>query len=161
METQKWRTAPYRHLIANKKIIGNSVHEDNKGKGRWILPVTRRRFIQGLAAGGAVAALDWGGRQAFGETGQQQTPATLTGKEFELTIDSLPVKFTGRHSEATAVNGSVPGPILRWREVSGPLHPSRSHLQSSLGLVGRREGHLSLARFRSQQRTEVDDPISR
>jgi FtsP/CotA-like multicopper oxidase with cupredoxin domain len=75
-----------------------------------------RRFIQGLAAGGAVAALDWGRRQAFGETGQQQTPATLTGKEFELTIDSLPVKFTGRHSEATAVNGSVPGPILRWRE---------------------------------------------
>ena len=116
METQKWRTAPYRHLIGNKKIIGNSVHEDNTGKGRWILPVTRRRFIQGLAAGGAVAALDWGRRQAFGETGQQQTPATLSGTDFELTIDSLPVNFTGRHSIATAVNGSVPGPILRWRE---------------------------------------------
>jgi len=92
------------------------MHEDNKGKGRRILPISRRRFVQGLAVGGAVAALDWGGRQAFGETGQQHTPATLTSKDFELTIDSLPVKFSGRQSVATAVNGSVPGPILRWRE---------------------------------------------
>jgi CopA family copper-resistance protein len=91
------------------------MHED-KGKGRRILPISRRRFVQGLAVGGAVAALNWGGRRAFGETGQQHTPATHTGKDFELTIDSLPVNFTGRHSVATAVNGSVPGPILRWRE---------------------------------------------
>jgi FtsP/CotA-like multicopper oxidase with cupredoxin domain len=28
----------------------------------------------------------------------------------------LPVNFTGRRSVATAVNGFVPGPILRWRE---------------------------------------------
>src|SRR5258706_4223795 len=87
-----------------KKITGKAIYEDDKGQGRCILPVTRRRFIQGLAAGGAVAALDWGGRQAFGETGQQQTPATLTGKDLELTIDSLPVNFTGRHSVATAVH---------------------------------------------------------
>ena len=33
------------------------------------------------------------------------TPATLTGKGFELTIDSLPVNFTGRRSVTTAVNG--------------------------------------------------------
>jgi CopA family copper-resistance protein len=92
------------------------MHDENQGKGRCVLPISRRRFVQGLVAGGAVAALDWGGRLAFCETGQQQTPATLTGKEFELTIDSLHVNFTGRHCVATAVNGSVPGPILRWRE---------------------------------------------
>jgi FtsP/CotA-like multicopper oxidase with cupredoxin domain len=92
------------------------MYEDNVAKGSSILPISRRRFVQGLAAGGAVAALGWGGRQAFGETGQQQAPATLTGKSFELTIDSIPVNFTGRHSVATAVNGSVPGPILRWGE---------------------------------------------
>jgi CopA family copper-resistance protein len=54
-------------------------------------------------------------RLGLAETGKQ-TLATLTGKDFELTIDSLPVKFSGRRSVATAVNGSVPGPILRWRE---------------------------------------------
>jgi CopA family copper-resistance protein len=108
--------ATYSYLFASKKIIGEVMGEDNKAKARCILPINRRRFVQGLAVGGAVAALDWGGRQAFGETGQQQTLATLTGKNFELTIDSLPVNFTGRHSVATAVNGSVPGPILKWRE---------------------------------------------
>ncbi len=90
--------------------------ENNTAKGRCTLPISRRRFVQGLAAGGAVAALGWGGWQAFGETGQRQAPTTLTGKDFELTIDSLPVNFNGRHSVATAVNDSVPGPILKWRE---------------------------------------------
>jgi CopA family copper-resistance protein len=87
--------------------------EDTEGRG--VLPISRRGFVQGLAAGGAVAALDWGGWSALGEAAPH-TPATLTGKHFELTIDSLPVNFTGRRSVATAVNGSVPGPILRWRE---------------------------------------------
>ncbi len=82
---------------------------------RRILPVSRRRFVQGLAIGGAVAALEWGGWSAFGETGSQ-TPPTLAGKHFDLTIDSLPVNFTGRRSVATAINGSVPGPILKWQE---------------------------------------------
>ena len=116
MKTPNWRTAPYRHFIAGEKITGEAMREDNKGKGRSILPVSRRRFVQRLAAGGAVAALDLGEWKAFGQTDQQQTPVTLTGKDFELTIDSLPVNFTGHHSVATAVNGSVPGPILRWRE---------------------------------------------
>src|SRR6266853_4432992 len=105
------------------------MHEDNKGKGRCILPISRRRFVQGLAAGRAVAALDWGERQAFGETDQQQTPATLTGTDFELTIDSLPVNFTGRRSIATAVNAYVPGPILRWRESDTVTLPVKNTLK--------------------------------
>ncbi|MBN9617143.1 MAG: copper resistance system multicopper oxidase [Acidobacteriales bacterium] len=78
-------------------------------------PVSRRRFVQGLAVGGAVAALDWKGLPAFGESAPH-TPPLLSGKHFDLTIDSLPVNYTGRRSVATAVNGSVPGPILRWKE---------------------------------------------
>jgi CopA family copper-resistance protein len=77
--------------------------------------INRRRFVGGLAAGAALTALDWGGLPAFGET-TPHTPPTLSGKHFELTIDSLHVNFTGKRSVATAVNGSVPGPILRWRE---------------------------------------------
>jgi CopA family copper-resistance protein len=91
------------------------MYNEKTTEGRSNLPLSRRRFVQGLAAGGAIAALDWGARPLFGETGPQ-TPATLTGNHFDLTIDYLPVNFTGRHRLATAVNGSVPGPTLRWRE---------------------------------------------
>ncbi|MHB2006581.1 MAG: copper resistance system multicopper oxidase [Acidobacteriaceae bacterium] len=79
------------------------------------MPISRRRFVQGLAIGGAIAALDGGGWHAFGEA-VPRSPEILTGKHFELTIDSLSVNFTGRRSVATAINGSVPGPTLRWRE---------------------------------------------
>jgi len=79
------------------------------------LPISRRRFVEGLAAGGAVAAVGWQGWPAFAET-RPQTPAILTGSHFTLTLDDLPVNFTGCRSTATAVNGSVPGPTLRWRE---------------------------------------------
>jgi CopA family copper-resistance protein len=91
------------------------MYKEKTTKGRHSLSVSRRRFVQGLAAGGAIAAFDWGARPLFGETGHQ-TPATLTGDHFDLTIDYLPVNFTGRHRLAIAVNGSVPGPTLRWRE---------------------------------------------
>lgn len=80
-----------------------------------VLPFSRRRFAQGVAIGGAVAALEWHGWSAFGETGSRN-PATLSGKRFDLSIDSLRVNFTGRRSVATAINGSVPGPILKWQE---------------------------------------------
>ena len=91
------------------------MYKDNKTEGHCIYPVSRRRFVQGLAAGGAIAAVDWGG-YALGEVTSTHTPPTLAGKHFDLTIDSMPVNYTGKRSVATAVNGSVPGPILRWKE---------------------------------------------
>ncbi len=91
------------------------MYQDDKSEARRIPRVSRRRFVQGLAIGGAIAALDGGGRRAFGEAALR-SPEILTGKHFELTIDSLPVNFTGHRSVATAINGSVPGPTLRWRE---------------------------------------------
>ena len=91
------------------------MRKDNNAEGRSIVPMSRRRFVQRLAMGGAIAALDWDGWPAFGESAPHN-PEILTGKHFELTIDPLPVNFTGRRSVATAINGSVPGPILKWRE---------------------------------------------
>ncbi len=98
-----------------------------------VLPVSRRRFVQGIAVGGAVAALDWKGWPSFAESMSQKsamTPATLTGTHFELTIDSLPVNFTGRQVLATAVNGSVPGPTLRWREGDTVTLAVTNHLKT-------------------------------
>ena len=77
---------------------------------------SRRRFVQGLAAGGALAAL---GGPSLGRAEQQRLrtgPKVQGGSRFDLTYTSLPVNFTGTERHATAINGSVPGPTLRLRE---------------------------------------------
>jgi CopA family copper-resistance protein len=78
-------------------------------------PLTRRRFIQGLSAGAALAIGEARGRPLFAESAAFDQPV-LSGYHFDLTIDSVPVNFTGHRARATAVNGSAPGPILRWKE---------------------------------------------
>ena len=79
---------------------------------------SRRRFVQGLAAGGVLAsASPW--LQAAQLLGQRRaSPGTpeLRGTEFSLEIAELPVNFTGKARVATAINGSIPAPTLRWRE---------------------------------------------
>lgn len=41
---------------------------------------------------------------------------TLSGTEFDLEIGHAAVTIDGKASEAVAVNGHVPAPLLRWRE---------------------------------------------
>ncbi|WP_427939412.1 copper resistance system multicopper oxidase [Achromobacter marplatensis] len=75
-------------------------------------PLARRRFVQGLAAGGALAALG-GWRAALASP----APANeLRGSEFHLEIGETPVNFTGAARIGTTVNGQLPAPLLRWRE---------------------------------------------
>ncbi len=78
--------------------------------------LTRRRFVQGLSIGGFMAGLGLNSAPLFGKTIQSTRPQTLRGTDFRLTIDQEPVNFTGSPAVATAINGSVPAPILRWRE---------------------------------------------
>jgi FtsP/CotA-like multicopper oxidase with cupredoxin domain len=42
--------------------------------------------------------------------------SVLTGPDFDLTIGEVSVNYTGHNRTATAVNGQVPGPLLRMRE---------------------------------------------
>jgi CopA family copper-resistance protein len=91
------------------------MHKVKTIEGPQSVAVTRRRFVQGIAVGGTLAALDWDARRLYGEP-IFNVPGTLTGNHFDLSLDYLSVNFTGRHRIATAVNGSVPGPTLRWRE---------------------------------------------
>jgi CopA family copper-resistance protein len=75
---------------------------------------SRRKFVQGVAAGGALMATGLG-YSAMARAGYQQ-PHILTGNHFALTLDYKKVNFTGADRIATAVNGSVPAPVLRWRQ---------------------------------------------
>ncbi|MEW7988499.1 MAG: copper resistance system multicopper oxidase [Candidatus Thiodiazotropha sp.] len=76
--------------------------------------LTRRRFVKGLALGGAFTGLGFGG-SVFATTMKQPGPQTLQGTEFDLTLAEQAVNFTGAPRVATTVNGSLPAPILRWR----------------------------------------------
>jgi CopA family copper-resistance protein len=71
----------------------------------------RRRFVQGLAGGVLLLAHGRGRALAAGSS-----PAELTGPDFHLTIDELPVNYTGAARRAVAVNGQVPAPLLRMRQ---------------------------------------------
>ncbi len=77
---------------------------------------TRRRFVQGLAMGSMAAGLGLGSRALWASTDQQQKIPTLSGTDFDLSIGEQVVNFTGTPRIGTTVNGSLPAPILRWKE---------------------------------------------
>ena len=78
---------------------------------RQLHDAQRRRLLRGLTLGGAALALQplW----ALASPGQ---PTVLAGTDFDLRIARTPVNITGKAVNAFTVNGSLPGPILRWRE---------------------------------------------
>jgi CopA family copper-resistance protein len=107
---------------------------DRSGRVPAALPsLSRRRFVQGAVAGGAVASLGLWPNLSWalkGPGGQN----VLSGTEFDLTVGETPMNFTGRTRTAVTVNGSLPAPLLRWREgttvnlrVSNALPPGSMH----------------------------------
>lgn len=76
---------------------------------------SRRRFIQGLAAGGAIAGLGLWPKPVWAVKSLGQK-SVLAGTEFDLSIGETPLNFTGATRTGITVNGSVPAPLLRWRE---------------------------------------------
>jgi CopA family copper-resistance protein len=102
--------------------------------------LSRRRFVQGLAGGALVLAggrqLGWGaaaGTTPGGESAGRvsagiargagdstvaggERGSILRGTEFELSIGTRPVNFTGASRTATLVNGQLPAPLLYWRQ---------------------------------------------
>jgi CopA family copper-resistance protein len=76
--------------------------------------LSRRRFVQGLAAGGVVAGL--GLVRPVRAQADVRPPGVLAGSEFRLDVGQTLVDYTGRVRPATTVNGSLPGPLLRWKQ---------------------------------------------
>jgi CopA family copper-resistance protein len=75
----------------------------------------RRRFVQGLVAGGVLAAFPslLQASSPFASATLTGTAPVLSGKVIELVIDESPVNFTGVVRMATTINGSIPAPTLR------------------------------------------------
>lgn len=99
----------------------------------------RRRFVQGLVAGGVVAG--FGGfsgvlraETASPEMARLGIPQILSGKEFNLVIGESLVNYTGTPRMATTVNGMLPAPTLRWREGDDITIRVTNRLQESTSL---------------------------
>ncbi|HVY16193.1 MAG TPA: copper resistance system multicopper oxidase [Rhodopila sp.] len=79
--------------------------------------LNRRALLRGVGAVGGSLALDtlmpaW----ARNTTPGLAAGPVLSGPEIQLTIDQMPFAVGGRTGRAVAVNGSVPGPLIRLRE---------------------------------------------
>ena len=85
------------------------------GSGGGLPSPSRRRFIQGLAAAGAVSTLGLWPKPGWALRSPGQ-PEVLAGTEFDLRVGETLVNYTGRTRPAVTINGSLPGPILRWKE---------------------------------------------
>ncbi|MGX9380033.1 copper resistance system multicopper oxidase [Pseudomonas sp. JQ36] len=94
---------------------------------------SRRTFVKGLAASGLLGSLGlwrapvW----ALNPPGQINE---LSGSEFELFIGETPVNFTGSPRTALTINGSLPGPLLRWREGDTVTLRVRNRLKDSTSI---------------------------
>ncbi|EJM26818.1 copper resistance system multicopper oxidase [Pseudomonas sp. GM25] len=94
---------------------------------------SRRTFVKGLAAGGLLGGFGlwrtpvW----ALNSPGQVNE---LSGTDFELFIGETPVNFTGQPRTAMTINGSLPGPLLRWREGDTVTLRVRNRLKDSTSI---------------------------
>ncbi|MBA1262972.1 copper resistance system multicopper oxidase [Pseudomonas stutzeri] len=94
---------------------------------------TRRTFIKGLAATGILGGLGMWRVPVWAVTSPGQANV-LTGNDFDLFIGEVPVNITGAARTAMTINGSLPGPILRWREGDTVTLRVRNRLQEDTSI---------------------------
>ena len=76
----------------------------------------RRKFVQGLAAGGVLMGLSSVPGLTWAQENKPAGAPVLRGTEFDLVVAETPANFTGSPRMATSINGSIPAPTLHWRE---------------------------------------------
>jgi CopA family copper-resistance protein len=77
---------------------------------------SRRTFVKGLAMGGVAAGLGLWPAGAAAQGTRRRSTIELAGTDFDLDVGETLVDFTGAPRIAHTINGSLPAPILRWRE---------------------------------------------
>lgn len=76
----------------------------------------RRRFVQGLALGGAMTGL--GLRPGVAEAAAMLRMPQLSGTHFDLRVRETLVNYTGKTRPAVTINDALPAPLLRWKQGS-------------------------------------------
>jgi CopA family copper-resistance protein len=94
---------------------------------------SRRTFVKGLAAGSLLGGLGLWRTPVWALNAPAQLHE-LSGSDFELFIGETPVNFTGSPRTAMTINGSLPGPLLRWREGDTVTLRVRNRLSASTSI---------------------------
>src|SRR3546814_15341499 len=81
-----------------------------------LLKPSRRRSVQGLAAGGAIAGLGLWPKSSWAVQAQG-LPNVLSGTEFDLTNGETRANFAGVPRPAITVTGSTPATVLDRKSV--------------------------------------------
>lgn len=76
--------------------------------------LSRRHFVLGASSALALTALPFS--KTLLADSPAQTPTILSGNQFDLQVGYQQVNYTGKTRIATTVNGSLPAPILHWKE---------------------------------------------
>lgn len=77
--------------------------------------LSRRRFVQAMALGGVALGTGLWQSPAWALKSAGQ-PEVLSGSEFDLHVAESTANFTGRARRAVTINGTLPAPVLRFRE---------------------------------------------
>jgi FtsP/CotA-like multicopper oxidase with cupredoxin domain len=77
--------------------------------------LSRRQFVQGIAVAGLAVSSGVWAKSTKPLAMITQVPY-LKGNQFDLTIDEALVNFTGKSRTATVINGSLPAPVLHFKE---------------------------------------------
>jgi CopA family copper-resistance protein len=110
------RPRPVRHVFISTSKERMQDQHIRAGDRSRTAP-TRRTFVKGIAAGGAAASLGlWRPSTLFAQGATRQPTGELSGTSFDLRIGETAVNFTGAPRIGYTVNGSIPAPVLRWRE---------------------------------------------
>jgi FtsP/CotA-like multicopper oxidase with cupredoxin domain len=59
------------------------------------------------------------------------TAEPVVADQYDLVIEETPVNITGLARTATTINGSIPGPVQRWREGEAVTINFTNHLDES------------------------------
>ena len=97
-------------------------------------PLSRRALLQSVAAAGAATAIGPLGpsnarASLIATAGLRPLAPTADGiREYDLTIAETDLRLDGRAARAVTINGSVPGPLLRFREGEDAVMRVRNQL---------------------------------
>ncbi|WP_454740831.1 copper resistance system multicopper oxidase [Cupriavidus basilensis] len=95
--------------------------------------MSRRRLLGTLAAASGLATVGAYSRGVWALKSQDH-PVVLTGTSFDLAIGATPMAFTGRIRPTTSVNGSIPAPILRWKQGTEVTLRVTNHLDTQTSI---------------------------